>query len=158
VQEEPTDKTPAQRPASAGAEPSSLAPRRGLRALYDRLRGSTSSRQPAADIVTPFPRQATPARIGRYLITHELGKGGMGIVYAARDETLGRSVALKTLAALVNDDTGRKRFWREARAAAQLNHPNVCQLYEIVRTAASCSSPWSSWKANRCRSVCAAAR
>jgi non-specific serine/threonine protein kinase len=55
----------------------------------------------------------------------------MGVVYAARDERLERSVALKTMSSLANDETGRKRFWREARAAASVNHPNVCQIYEI---------------------------
>ena len=49
----------------------------------------------------------------------------------AHDERLGRSVALKMLSSLANDETGRKRFWREARAAASVNHPHVCQLYEI---------------------------
>jgi serine/threonine protein kinase/tetratricopeptide (TPR) repeat protein len=55
----------------------------------------------------------------------------MGVVYAARDERLARTVAVKTLVSLAGDDTARKRFWREARAAAAVNHPNVCQLYEI---------------------------
>ena len=55
----------------------------------------------------------------------------MGIVYAARDERLERTVALKTMSSLAQDETARKRFWREARAAACVNHPNVCQLYEI---------------------------
>src|SRR5688572_7863003 len=55
----------------------------------------------------------------------------MGVVYAARDEVLERSVALKTMSSLTNDETARKRFWREARAAASVNHPNVCQIYEI---------------------------
>ena len=55
----------------------------------------------------------------------------MGIVYAARDERLERAVAVKTMKALAGDETARKRFWREARAAASVNHPNVCQLYEI---------------------------
>ena len=55
----------------------------------------------------------------------------MGVVYAARDERLERTVALKIMASLDNDDTARKRFWREARAAASVNHPNVCQIYEI---------------------------
>src|SRR5947207_4647630 len=55
----------------------------------------------------------------------------MGVVYAARDERLERSVALKTMLSLSNDETGRKRFWREARAAASVNHPNICQIYEI---------------------------
>jgi eukaryotic-like serine/threonine-protein kinase len=55
----------------------------------------------------------------------------MGVVYAARDERLGREVALKMMTALAEGETARKRFWREARAAASVNHPNVCQLYEI---------------------------
>src|SRR5207244_9187276 len=49
----------------------------------------------------------------------------------ARDERLERSVALKTMASLGADETARKRFWREARAAASVNHPNICQTYEI---------------------------
>ena len=55
----------------------------------------------------------------------------MGVVYAALDERLERTVALKTMSSLTGDETARKRFWREARAAASVNHPNVCQLYEI---------------------------
>ena len=55
----------------------------------------------------------------------------MGVVYAARDERLQRTVALKTLSALANDPEARRRFWREARAAASVNHPNICQIYEI---------------------------
>jgi len=74
---------------------------------------------------------ATPARIGHYTITGKLGEGGMGIVYVARDERLKRVVALKTMSSPAGDDAARKRFWREARAAASVNHPNVCQLYEI---------------------------
>src|SRR5262245_16149821 len=54
----------------------------------------------------------------------------MGIVYEARDERLERAVALKTMS-LPGDAEGRQRFWREAKAAASVNHPNVCQLYEI---------------------------
>jgi len=55
----------------------------------------------------------------------------MGVVYAARDERLHRTVALKTMASLGGDETARQRFWREARAAASVNHPNICQIYEI---------------------------
>ena len=55
----------------------------------------------------------------------------MGVVYAARDERLERSVALKTISSLADSETARKRFWREARAAASVNHPNVCQIHEI---------------------------
>ena len=77
------------------------------------------------------PNDRAPARIGHYEITGTLGQGGMGIVYAARDDRLGRAVALKTMTSLAGDETARKRFWREARAAASVNHPNICQLYEI---------------------------
>jgi eukaryotic-like serine/threonine-protein kinase len=55
----------------------------------------------------------------------------MGVVYAARDERLERDVALKTMSSLARDETARQRFWREARAAASVNHPNVCQIHEI---------------------------
>ncbi len=72
-----------------------------------------------------------PARIGRYAITSMLGQGGMGVVYAARDERLGRSVALKTMASPARDEAARQRFWREARSAASVSHPNVCQIYEV---------------------------
>ena len=74
---------------------------------------------------------AFPDRIGHYVIARRLGEGGMGIVYAARDERLDRTVALKTMSSVANDEAARRRFWREARAAASVNHPNVCQIYEI---------------------------
>jgi eukaryotic-like serine/threonine-protein kinase len=76
-------------------------------------------------------RELTPTRIAHYALAHKLGEGGMGVVYAARDERLHRTVALKTMAAVGRDESARKRFWREARAAASVNHPNVCQIYEI---------------------------
>lgn len=72
-----------------------------------------------------------PARIGHYTIVAKLGEGGMGVVYAARDDRLHRDVAIKTISAQRQSDEAKKRFWREARAAASVNHPNVCQLYEI---------------------------
>lgn len=71
-----------------------------------------------------------PARIGRYRIERKIGEGGMGVVYAARDERLDRTVALKAIRG-DNDDTARKRLWREARTAAGISHPNICQLYEV---------------------------
>jgi serine/threonine protein kinase/tetratricopeptide (TPR) repeat protein len=76
-------------------------------------------------------RGLVPGRIGHYALSHKLGEGGMGVVYAAHDERLHRTVALKTMSAVGRDDTARKRFWREARAAASVSHPNVCQIYEI---------------------------
>lgn len=74
-----------------------------------------------------------PDRIGRYRIERKIGEGGMGIVYAARDERLDRTVALKTIRG-EGDDSTRKRLWREARAAAGISHPNICQLYEVEET------------------------
>jgi eukaryotic-like serine/threonine-protein kinase len=70
-------------------------------------------------------------KIGHYRITEKLGEGGMGIVYAAQDERLGRSVAIKQIRDLSSDPVARERFWREARAAASVSHPNICQVYEI---------------------------
>jgi eukaryotic-like serine/threonine-protein kinase len=71
-----------------------------------------------------------PDHIGRYKIEEKIGEGGMGVVYAARDERLGRRVALKTIRG-ETDETSRQRLWREARAAAGVSHPNICQLYEV---------------------------
>jgi len=70
-------------------------------------------------------------RMGRYLIEKELGKGGMGVVYRALDERLGKVVALKVLSetkALGTDS--RKRLRHEARAAAILNHPSIVGVYD----------------------------
>src|SRR6187200_112608 len=69
--------------------------------------------------------------IGRYAVTGTLGEGGMGVVYSARDEQLGRVVAIKMIKGAVNEPSARERLFREARSAASVNHPAICQLYEI---------------------------
>jgi serine/threonine protein kinase len=69
--------------------------------------------------------------IAHYRVVAKLGEGGMGVVYAAADERLHRQVAIKMMHGTGRDPQSRERFWREARAAASVSHPNVCQLYEI---------------------------
>jgi serine/threonine protein kinase len=74
---------------------------------------------------------ANSERIGHYRFVRKLGEGGMGVVYEAHDERLQRPVAIKMLRQAGLDEQASKRLWREARAAAAVNHPNVCQIYEI---------------------------
>src|ERR687895_1282344 len=69
--------------------------------------------------------------VAHYRITGTLGEGGMGIVYAARDERLNRTVALKMIRRGRSDPEAAERLRREARAAAMVNHPNICQMYDI---------------------------
>jgi serine/threonine protein kinase len=75
---------------------------------------------------------AAGTRLGPYEVQSPLGAGGMGEVYRARDTRLDRTVAIKVLAAHLPDSPELKqRMDREARAISSLNHPNVCQLYDI---------------------------
>ena len=75
--------------------------------------------------------QPVPDRLAQYRIIRELGRGGMGVVYEAFDERLERRVALKRISPELFDPTARKRFWREARTAAAVNHPNLCQVFDV---------------------------
>ena len=70
--------------------------------------------------------------LSHYKILSELGRGGMGIVYKGEDTKLHRTVAIKVLpAAALSSDDDRARFYREARAAASLSHPNIATVFEI---------------------------
>jgi serine/threonine protein kinase len=65
-------------------------------------------------------------KLGPYEILAPIGAGGMGQVYRARDSRLNRDVAIK-----VSSEQFSERFEREARAIAALNHPNICQIYDV---------------------------
>jgi predicted Ser/Thr protein kinase len=75
----------------------------------------------------------TPEKIGRYVVTGELGKGAMGVVYRATDPNIGRTLALKTMRLDIhgaNSADMLKRFQNEARAAGVLNHRNIVTIYD----------------------------
>jgi serine/threonine protein kinase/tetratricopeptide (TPR) repeat protein len=74
----------------------------------------------------------SPERIGPYKILSKVGEGGMGVVYKAQDERLDRVVALKVIREFGSDPSVRRRFWQEARTAAQVAHPGACRLYDIA--------------------------
>jgi eukaryotic-like serine/threonine-protein kinase len=94
--------------------------------------------KPARDRATPseptlkhVESDRAPALPERYRVERELGRGGMGRVFAARDEKLGRDVAIKVLAVGNGDEQTLRRFEQEARAAALLEHPNIVAVYDI---------------------------
>src|ERR1039457_3757819 len=70
--------------------------------------------------------------LGHYRILEKIGSGGMGDVFRARDERLGRDVALKLMRPASSDNTDHlRRFEQEARAAAALNHSNILAIYDV---------------------------
>jgi serine/threonine protein kinase len=85
-------------------------------------------------MTTPAGRTDTRVqkRIGRYLVTGRIGRGGMGMVYRGYDQVLEREVAIKTLTAEATlDEESRRRFEIEAKAAARLQHANIVTVYEL---------------------------
>ena len=94
--------------------------------------GLQEARFSRADAPVPHAPRSLPAQFGRYRIIRPLGKGGMGAVYLAHDSALDREVALKV--PHFDPDDGPmvlERFQREARAAAALQHPNICPVFDV---------------------------
>jgi urea transport system substrate-binding protein len=84
----------------------------------------------------PPPDPWVGRKLGQYQFVARLARGGMGVVYEARDLLLQRPVAIKMLAErIAADPAGLRRFLREARGAGQLSHPHVVTVYEIVEEA-----------------------
>jgi tetratricopeptide (TPR) repeat protein len=115
-----------------------------------RLKNISSRISIAAGVETPLPRanakteaEMDPERTqvmqmvegllgGRYRLEREIGRGGMGVVYLARDMQLDRPVALKFLGTLMDEsEEYRERFIREAKVAAKVNHPNIVSIYDV---------------------------
>ncbi len=70
---------------------------------------------------------------GRYEIVGELGRGGMGVVYLARDPMLGREVAVKLITPASLNQENEDRFLREAQVVARLDHPSIVPIHDIGR-------------------------
>src|SRR6185503_20192363 len=84
------------------------------------------------DIITPHLALTPGMRLGVYEVTAQIGEGGMGQVYRARDTKLGRDVAIKILPeAFAHDAERLARFQREAKTLASLNHPNIAAIYGL---------------------------
>ncbi len=85
-------------------------------------------------------RRAPADRIGGYEILREIGRGGMGTVYLARQVGLGREVALKVLPGTARfSERSRKRFLAEAQALGRLGHPHVVVIHDVIETADTCA-------------------
>ncbi len=81
------------------------------------------------------------SKLGPYQIVSELGQGGMGVVYEAKDPRLKRTVAIRLLPPdLTRDPTAKQRFLQEAQAASALDHPNICTILTALSPARGLTS------------------
>src|SRR2546429_7474372 len=94
--------------------------------------GSRNQDKPSSDLDARTAPSKLPDLGERYGIEREIGRGGMGRVFAGRDRKLGREVALKVLAPGAHSEEELRRFEQEARAAGSLNHPNILAGFGIA--------------------------
>jgi eukaryotic-like serine/threonine-protein kinase len=87
------------------------------------------ARADAVEDATPVFRPGQV--VGRFEVVREVGRGGLGVVYEARDRQLGRAIALKALRPIGNPGVNEQRLLREAEAAARLSHPNIVMLLDV---------------------------
>ncbi len=98
-----------------------------IRTLFPTLIALEGAKQASVESVAPHIE-----RVGKYQLLRKIGRGGMGTVYEAQHETLGRRVAVKVLTQrLAADQQGLARFQREARAVAKLHHSNIVPLFDV---------------------------
>lgn len=99
--------------------------------LRDLIPSIAALERVSAHSVDEFQRRNAPPRIGGYEVTEEIGRGGMAVVYEARDPKLGRTVALKVLPfSSALNELSVLRFRHEAQILAQIDHPNIVPVYE----------------------------
>lgn len=96
--------------------------------------GALAKEKGGAPELSPRQVRVGASVLERYLVVKEIGRGGMGTIFLARDQSLDRQVALKVLARdLTGNSENINLFFNEARAAAQLNHPNIVTIHDVSR-------------------------
>ena len=102
-----------------------------LFAAHQKLDSLFGQLRDLSDAGTDIPQQEMPSQISHYQVSRKLGGGSYGVVYLAHDTKLQREVAIKIPRYLLPGERGKEQFLREARAAAQLNHPCIVSVHEV---------------------------